>query len=69
VGGWNIGAEGDIRATFLHYVFLEYGNKLDYARYSGLKIYEGNAKQAFGTYEMILSLGLSFPVGKVVGAQ
>jgi hypothetical protein len=66
VGGWNIGAEGDIRATFFHYVYLEYGNKLDYARYSGLKIYEGTARQAFGTYEMILSLGLSFPVGKVV---
>ena len=33
---------------------------------SGLKIYEGTAKQAFGTYEMILNLGVTFPVGKIV---
>lgn len=64
VGGWNVGVEGAIRATFFKYLYLEYTNKLDYARYSGLKIYMGNAKQAFGTYEMILNLGLSFPVGK-----
>jgi hypothetical protein len=64
-GGWNVGVEGDLKATFFHYIFLEYGNKLDYARYSGLKIYQGTAKQAFGTYEMILNLGVSFPIGKV----
>lgn len=64
-GGWNVGAEGDLKLTFFHYVFLEYGNKIDYARYSGLEIYAGTAKQAFGTYEMILNLGLSFPIGKV----
>jgi hypothetical protein len=67
-GGWNVGIEGDLKFTFFHYVFLEYGNKLDYARYSGLKIYQGTAKQAFGTYEMILNLGLSFPVGKVISS-
>jgi len=66
IGGWNVGAEGDLKFTFFHYVYLEYGNKLDYARYSGLQIYSGTAKHAFGTYEMILNLGLSFPVGKVV---
>lgn len=64
VGGWNIGVEGAIRATFFNHVYLEYTNKLDYARYSGLRIYQGTAKQAFGTYEMILNLGLTFPVGK-----
>lgn len=63
-GGWNVGVEGDIRATFFNHVFLEYGNKLDYARYAHLHIYKGDAKQAFGTYEMILSLGLTFPMGK-----
>jgi hypothetical protein len=63
-GGWNTGIEAALRLTFFQYVYLEYTNKLDYARYSGLKIYEGDAKQAFGTYEMILNLGLSFPVGK-----
>ncbi len=63
-GGWNIGVEGALRATFFRYVYLEYTNKLDYARYSGLQVYQGKAKQAFGTYEMILNLGLVFPVGK-----
>ena len=63
IGGWNIGAEGAIRATFFKYVYLEYCNKFDYARYSNLKIYEGTAKQAFATYEFILNLGFTFPVG------
>ncbi len=61
MGGWNTGAEGSLRATFFRYVYLEYSNKLDYARYSGLNIYEGKAHQAFGTYEMILSLGIVIP--------
>lgn len=64
LGGWNVGLEGAVRATFFKYVYLEYANKLDYARYSGLKIYKGKAKQAFGTYEMILNLGVTFPIGK-----
>jgi hypothetical protein len=66
IGGWNVGLEAALRATFFHYVFIEYTNKLDYARYTNLKIYQGTAKQAFGTYEMILNLGVTFPVGKVV---
>lgn len=61
MGGWNTGAEGSLRATFFRWVYLEYSNKLDYARYSGLNIYEGKAHQAFGTYEMILSLGVIIP--------
>ena len=65
-GGWNIGVEAAVRATFFKYVYLEYSNKLDYARYSNLKVYQGTAKQAFGTYEMILSLGTTFPVGAKV---
>jgi hypothetical protein len=64
LGGWNTGLEGALRITCFKYVYLEYTNKVDYARYSGLGVYEGTAKQAFGTYEMILNLGLSFPVGK-----
>lgn len=65
LGGWNIGVEAAIRATFFKYVYLEYTNKIDYARYSNLKIdkYDGTAKQAFGTYEFILNLGVTFPVG------
>jgi len=62
VGGWNTGLEGCIKVVFSDWVFLEYSNKLDYARYSGLKVYsDGTAKQAFGTYEMILSLGITIP--------
>lgn len=63
LGGWNIGLEGAVRATFFKYVYLEYCNKIDYARYSNLKIYQGTAKHAFGTYEMILNLGITFPAG------
>ena len=60
-GGWNTGLEGALRATFYRYVYLEFSNKIDYARYSGLNVYEGKAHQAFGTYEMILSLGFVIP--------
>ena len=62
-GVWNTGVEATLRATFFNHVYLEYSNKLDYARYSGLHIYEGTARQAFGTYEMILNLGITFPMG------
>ena len=60
-GGWNTGLEGAVRATFFRYLYLEFSNKMDYARYSGLNVYEGKAHQAFGTYEMILSIGLVIP--------
>ena len=68
-GGWNAGVEAALRATFFKYVFLEYCNKIDYAHYSDLKVYEGKARQGFGTYEMILNLGLTFPVGGKVEKQ
>jgi hypothetical protein len=58
IGGWNTGVEGTIKLIFYDRVFLEFCNKADYARYSGLKIYEGKVHQAFGTYEMILNLGV-----------
>ena len=66
LGGWNVGVEGCIRATFFNTIYLEYCNKLDYARYSGLRINSGTAHQAFGTYEMILNLGVTIPTGKRV---
>ncbi|WP_298297513.1 hypothetical protein [Hydrotalea sp.] len=66
LGGWNMGFEGAIRATFFKYAYLEFSNKVDYARYSNLKVYEGRAKQAFGTYELVLSLGVTFPTGRVI---
>jgi hypothetical protein len=64
LGGWNAGLEGDLKVTFFRYVYLEYGAKLDYARYSNLKVAEGRARQAFGTFEMILSLGVNVPWGQ-----
>jgi hypothetical protein len=64
LGGWNTGVEAALRATFYKYVYLEFCGKLDYARYSNLKIYKGTARQAFGTGEIILNLGISFPTGK-----
>jgi hypothetical protein len=63
-GGWNTGVEGVIRATFFRYLYLEYSNKFDYARYSGVNVYQGKAHQAFGTYEMILSLGFDIPTSR-----
>ncbi|MFT3936962.1 MAG: hypothetical protein QM726_25270 [Chitinophagaceae bacterium] len=63
-GGWNTGLEGAVRATFYKYVYLEFAGKLDYARYSHLHIYNGSARQAFGTAEIILSLGITVPTGK-----
>lgn len=61
IGGWNTGIETAIRATFLRYGYIEFSQKVDYARYSGLKIYNGNARQSFGTYELILSVGFILP--------
>ena len=63
LGGWNVGIEAAVRTTFFNYGFIEYSNKLDYARYSNLEVYQGKAKHAFGTYEMVLSAGVTFPVG------
>ena len=66
IGGWNMGVEAGVRATFYKHVYLEFTNKLDYARYSNLKVYQGTAKQAFGTYELILSFGYTIQTGKKV---
>jgi len=60
LGGWNTGVEGTVRVIFFQYAYLEYCNKLDYARYSGLEIYDGTAHQNFGTYENILNIGFTF---------
>lgn len=64
LGGWNTGIETALRCSFLKYGYLEFAQKVDYARYSGLKVYEGTAHQAFGTYELILSAGFMLPTGK-----
>lgn len=62
-GGWNTGVESALRATFFNHVYAEFSGKLDYARYSHLKIYEGRAKQELKTAEIILSLGYTFKQG------
>lgn len=69
LGGWNMGLEGAVRTTFFNTAYLELANKIDYARYANLKIYKGTARQAFGTYELIVNLGITFPAGKKVGKQ
>ncbi len=61
VGGWNTGLETALRATICRYGYLEFAQKVDYARYSGLRINSGTAKQNFGTYELILSIGFILP--------
>ncbi len=64
LGGWNIGVETALRVSLLKYAYLEFAQKADYARYSHLKVYNGRARHSFGTYELILSLGASVPLGK-----
>ena len=63
-GGWNTGIETALRATLWRYAFIEYSQKVDYARYSDLKVASGTAKQNFGTYELILSVGVILPTTK-----
>jgi hypothetical protein len=59
-GGWNADADAAIRLTFFKHVFLEMYDKVVYARYWGLRLYEGTGKQAFGCYELALVLGGTF---------
>jgi len=61
LGGWNVGLETALRVTFLRYAYFEFSQKVDYARYSHLLVYDGRAKQNFGTYELILSVGAIIP--------
>ena len=64
LGGWNTGLEAGFRLTALSHIYLEFSNKLDYARYSGLQVYKGTVNQSFFCYELILSLGYTFHTGK-----
>jgi hypothetical protein len=64
LGGWNAGIETAMRVTFMKYAYIEFAQKVDYARYSNLKVYEGRARHAFGTYELVLSLGTILPATK-----
>lgn len=64
-GGWNTGFEMALRAVFYKHYYIEYANKIDYASYSGLRIYQGTAKQDFICYQLILSAGVCFGGGKI----
>lgn len=64
IGGWNTGVETALRATIERYAFIEFSQKLDYARYSHLDVYKGMARQNFATYELILSIGFYIPATK-----
>lgn len=68
-GGLDVGVEAALRFTLFRIAYLEYCNKAVYARYWGLKVYEGKARQAFGCYEMILNLGVNVPVSRSARRQ
>ncbi len=59
-GGFDAGLETALQFVLFKHFFLEYSQKVVYARYSNLKIYEGTARQNFACYEMTLSAGLQF---------
>ena len=59
-GGFDAGSEAGLQITFYKYFYLEYTNKIVYAAYRNLKIYNGTAKQNLACYEMILSAGVWF---------
>ena len=63
LGGWNTGDEYVLRSTFYKKLYLEFSGKLDYAAYYNLNVYQGNARQNFGTLEFILSFGYNIPMG------
>lgn len=60
IGGWNAGVEAAFRLVFFKYAYIEFAQKGVYARYFGLGVYEGKAKQRFFCYEVIGNFGLCF---------
>ena len=56
-GGGNTGIEAAVKVTIFKHFYAEYCNKLDYAWYYRLEVYDGRAHQSFGTYENILNIG------------
>ena len=64
LSGWNVGMEAGVKVSLFKYFYLEFTNKFDYARYRNLRIYNGTAKQAFGTFELILNAGFNIPILK-----
>jgi hypothetical protein len=60
-GGWNVGFEANYRVEIYDFFYLDIAQKLDYARYFDLRVYYGTAKQAFGCYEVMATLGFMMP--------
>ncbi len=59
--GFNVDADAALRLTFFKHVFFEFYNKVVYARYWDLRLYDhARGRQAFGCYEIALSLGATF---------
>jgi hypothetical protein len=59
-GGFNVDADAAIRLTFFKHIFFELFDKVVYAKYWGLRLYDGTGKQAFGCYELALVVGGTF---------
>lgn len=60
-GGLNAGLEGAIRATVYRYGYIELAGKYDFATLNALSIYDGTARQNLQTFEVIASVGFTFP--------
>ena len=61
VGGVNFDIEANYRVEICNYFYVDLAQKLDYANYWGLRVYNGTAKQAFCTYEVIATAGILIP--------
>ncbi len=60
-GGLDAGLEAAYRLELGKYLFIDLSQKVDYANYWGLHVYEGTARQSFFTYEVICTLGIMLP--------
>ena len=63
-GGFNTGLEAAYRLEITKYLYIDIAQKVDYAYYYGLHVWEGKAKQSFSTYELIGTLGIMLPYSK-----
>ncbi len=61
LGGFNAGFEAAYRLEITKFFYLDLAQKVDYANYFGLRVYEGTAKQSFFTYEVMATLGIIIP--------
>ena len=61
LGGFNVGFEANYRLEIYDYLYLDIAQKIDYANYFGLIVYNGTAKQAFGCYEVMATVGIMIP--------